>query len=405
MSGILDGISVLDFTHVWQGPLSTQILGDFGANVIKVERPGRGDWTRGYGPYRNNESLVFAGLNRNKRSIVVDMSSAEGKEVVRKILEHVDVVVNNFRPGVEEKMGLDYDSVKKVNPSIIHAHSSGWGDEGPYVERRRGGHAKMAQATGGLFFFPENGSEPIPSGISIDYPTGLLLTIGIVMALYNRQKTGMGEKVTTDLLSAAVYNHVWKAGRILNSGNMVDGDENLGATEMAIKNCWRTSDSFIEISPVFSDDFLRDLCYAMEIEDLSADERFSKPEYRLTNRDELNLILGDEFLKHTTSEWIAKLEPHKVLCAEIKTPEEALNDPQVIANGMVIEMVMNEKNRIKLLGNPVRLRNSPAEYKKFPPTHGENTIEVLLEVGFSQKEIELFLENKVVFGPVQSLNP
>lgn len=213
---ILKGIKIIDFTHVWQGPVATQILADFGADIIKIEHPHKGDWTRAFGPYAGGLSLVFAGLNRNKRSLSIDIKKQEGREILHKLVADADVLVHNFRVGVPERIGLDYDTVKKIAPKIIYACSSGWGEEGPCVQRKRGGHDKMASAESGLFHLISNESLPIPESVSVDYPAGMLLTLGILLGIYHRNKTGEGQKISTDLLSAGIFANLWDSAPLLN---------------------------------------------------------------------------------------------------------------------------------------------------------------------------------------------
>ena len=203
--GALSGIRILDFTHVFQGPVCTQLLADFGADVIKVERPGAGDWSRAWGPFVEDVSLPFAGLNRNKRSIALNMKDEQGIQIAHKLVTDADVLVHNFRPGAMERLGLGYEDTRKLNPRLIYASSSGWGDSGPYVDRGRGGHDMMARASAGLFDGTDKHGLPAPAGISVDYVTGLLLGQAILMGLVARQRTGEGQQVSTDLLSGAFH--------------------------------------------------------------------------------------------------------------------------------------------------------------------------------------------------------
>lgn len=288
----LDGIRVLDFTHVWQGPIATQILGDFGADVIKIESPGRGDWSRGYGPFANGLSLTYANLNRNKRSLVLDLASEGGRRVKEMLVRQADVLVHNFRPGVVEKLGLDYETVHALNSKMIYASSSGWGDEGPYVERRRGGHAAMAAATAGLFAKHSDESLPTPPTISIDYPAGMILTQAILIGLLARVRHGIGQKLSTDLFSAALLNHSWRGGAALNPEYVDESKRDLRATEQAIPFVWRTADGLIQISPVFSDDALDTIASAAGADELLHDPLLRKPEDRLANRDLIRQALN-----------------------------------------------------------------------------------------------------------------
>jgi crotonobetainyl-CoA:carnitine CoA-transferase CaiB-like acyl-CoA transferase len=177
---------VLDFSHVFQGPVATQLLADYGADVIKVERPDMGDWSRAWGPFVDGVSMPFANLNRNKRSLTVNMKHPAGRQVVLDLVATADVLVHNFRAGVMEKLGLGYDDLQRLYPRLVYASSSGWGDAGPYVERGRGGHDLMARAEAGWFYQPDPATPPAPAGISVDYPAGLMLAQGILLALLAR---------------------------------------------------------------------------------------------------------------------------------------------------------------------------------------------------------------------------
>ncbi|MEM7806518.1 MAG: CoA transferase, partial [Planctomycetota bacterium] len=212
----LSDLRVIDFSHVYQGPVATQLLADYGADVIKVERPGSGDWSRAWGPFVKGVSLPFANLNRNKRSLTVDMKQPDGMSVILELIDRADVLVHNFRGGVMEKLGLGYEDLSERNPQLIYAASSGWGDSGPYIDRKRGGHDMMARAEAGWFIDQGQGKPPIPGGISVDYPAGLNLLIGILTALHGRDRTGRGQRVTTDLLSVAMHAHAWEAAVELN---------------------------------------------------------------------------------------------------------------------------------------------------------------------------------------------
>lgn len=395
MESALEGLKILDFSHVYQGPVGTQILGDYGADIIKVERPKAGDWSRAWGPFVKGVSLPFANLNRNKRSLSVNLKSEQGKEIVQKLVRKSDVLVHNFRKGVMEKNGLGYDDVVSINPSMIYAWSSGWGDSGPYADRGRAGHDMMARAEAAWFIQAEAGKPPIPGGISVDYCAGMNLMNAIMMALYHREKTGQGQFVSTDLLSVAFHAHAWEGATELN-GEKIDAPAAVGGTEAAILNSFATADGFIEISPVFSDNALRDISVALGLGDLSEDARFSTESLQVENRKELNRILGVAFKTKSTDEWMEELEPKGVLCARVNTFEEVKSDPQILANHMVVEMDHADAGRIKMLGTPVRLHGTPPSLRRPPPNLGEHSREIALELGYSKAEIESFVAEGVL---------
>lgn len=392
----LDGVRIIDFSHVFQGPVATQLLADYGADVIKVERPTTGDWSRVWGPFVDGVSMPFANLNRNKRMLSINLKHDSGKSIMMKLVERSDVLVHNFRVGVMEKLGLGYEDLKDINPRLIYASSSGWGDSGPYVDRKRGGHDLMARAEAGWFYQQEEKVRPAPAGISVDYAAGLMLANAIMMALYARQQTGQGQVVTTDLLSVAFHAHVWESAGELNRDKW-SNQEGIGGSEAAIEKAFRTEDGWIEISPVFSDNALRDISIALGLDDLSLDERFHTPEDQLKNRDAINTILDQQFLKNTTAEWIEILEPQGIFCAEIRPFAKATKDSQIQENNMIIEMEHPTAKQLRLIGNPARLHATPPQHRIPPGDLGEHNHEILLELGY-EPELIAQLEVHGVIG-------
>ncbi len=392
----LGGIRILDFSHVYQGPVGTQLLADYGADVIKVERPGSGDWSRSWGPFVKDVSLPFANLNRNKRSITVDLKHEDGREIIHKLVKESDVVVHNFRQGVMAKLGFGYEDLKEINPALIYATSSGWGDSGPYAERGRAGHDMMARAEGGWFVSYDESKPPIPGGISIDYAAGLNLMVGILTALVHRLKTGEGQFVSTDLLSVAFHGHAWDAASRLNA-DRIDRPAAVGGTEAAINKAFQTADGFIEISPVFSDNALRDISTALGLGDLSMQSEFSTEGLQIENKNQLNAALAKAFLMKSTDVWMVELEERGVLCARVNSFEQAARDPQVLHNNMIVSMEDPVAGKLKLLGNPIRLKGTPPKLEKFPPTLGQHNVEVAQQLGYSEQAIVEMIEDGV-FG-------
>jgi crotonobetainyl-CoA:carnitine CoA-transferase CaiB-like acyl-CoA transferase len=391
----LHGLRILDFSHVYQGPVGTQLLADYGADVVKVERPGAGDWSRSWGPFAKDVSLPFANLNRNKRSLAVDMRMPEGKVLVRKLVERSDVLVHNFRKGVMEKLGFGYEEMAAINPGLVYAWSSGWGDHGPSADRGRGGHDMMARAEGGWFHQPDSSKAPIAGGVSIDYCAGLNLMIGILMALYHRERTGRGQLLTTDLLSVAFHAHAWEGASELNA-ELIDRPATIGGTEAAIDRAFATADGYIEISPVFSDNALRDISTAIGLADLSNDPRFDDETNQMINRAELNAELAAAFRTKTTGEWLPELEAAGVFCARVQAFREAMHDPQIRANQMVVQMTHPRAGTMNLLGNPIRLKSTPPTLRQPPPELGEHSREIAAEAGYSDEEIESLINNKIL---------
>jgi crotonobetainyl-CoA:carnitine CoA-transferase CaiB-like acyl-CoA transferase len=399
--GALHGIRILDFTHVFQGPVGTQLLGDMGADVIKVERPGSGDWSRSWGPYIDGVSMPFASLNRSKRSLALNLKSDRGKEILLDLVKTADVLVHNFRPGTMERLGLDYESLKEVNPRLVYAVSTGWGEKGPYADSRRPGHDLMARAAAGWFFEPSPGEVPVPAGMSVDYPAGLMLMIGILAALAGRERTGRGQRVSTDLFSVALHAHGWGICETMNKERIQDSS-GVGATERMIKKAFRTKDGLIEISPVFSQNALRDISEGLGLGDLSEDPRFKELEKREANAAELNRVLEEGFQQKTTADWLPILEKAGVLCGQVNTFGQAVTDPQAMANGMVTEMSLEGPGTLKTLGTPLRFTDTPESHQVAPPRLGENTREILAEMGLGAGEIDALVRDGVVATPEES---
>jgi crotonobetainyl-CoA:carnitine CoA-transferase CaiB-like acyl-CoA transferase len=394
---ILEGIKIIDFSHVFQGPMCTQLLGDFGADIIKIERPGSGDWSRSWGPFIHDVSLPFLSLNRNKRSLAINLKNDAAKEVLSILIQTADVLVHNFRPGIMDKLGLGYERLKTSNPGLIYVYSSGWGDKGPYVDSARGGHDLMARASTGLFEPIGSDNLPVPAGISADYPAGLIIGWGILLALLARNKTGNGQYVSTDLFSVAFHANTWKSAERLNR-DKIDKQGTLAIIESVIQPSFKTKDGFIEISPVFSDNALRDLSVGMGLGDLSQDKRFGTIEKQLANRSKLNAILAEHFLELTTQDWISKLEPLGILCSKINSYEEAAEDPQLRVNQMILETVHPRADAVNVLGTPLRIQNYERRSRKnAPPELGEHNHEILRELGYTNEEIQEF-EQLGVFG-------
>lgn len=383
----LCGFRVLDFTHVYQGPVGTQLLADYGADVIKVERLEGGDWSRAWGPFVKGVSLPFANLNRNKRSIAINLKTDEGRAIIHSLVQSSDVLVHNFRVGVMEKLGFGYEAVSKLNPRLVYASSSGWGDHGPDVERHRAGHDMMARAEAGWFVDRGENHAPMPGGISIDYPAGLMLMQGILMALLHRERTGCGQRVTTDLLSVAFHAHAWEGASDLNA-DRVDEPARIGGTEAAIDKAFLTRDGAIEISPVFSDNALRDLSIALGLEDLSQRPQFASQPLQIRNRCELNRILAEAIKRKTTDQWMNHLEAHGVLCARVRTFTEASEDPQIHANRMIVRMHHPRAGPLTVLGTPLRLHGTPPLHRRHAPDLGADGPEILTEAGYDPEAIE-----------------
>lgn len=372
----LDGIRVLDFSQVMLGPCCTQMLGDYGADVIKIERTGLGDlsrWSIGEDPDGGNNP-VFSSLNRNKRSIAVDLKTEEGLASVRHLVKDSDVVVNNFRPGVMERMGLGYEELKAINGRIIFAVGTGFGLEGPYVNK--GGQDVLAQAMSGAMYRRADNRQPLsiyPTALA-DYSAGMHLVQGILLALLQREKTGQGQLVSVSLFNSMLTMQMQEAAVWMMRG------KELNWAAMPLSGVFETTDSAIVMIGAFKQNPLRNICKALGINDLSLEEKYSTLEQQAENRDALQKIFHEHFATNTTSYWLKKLDEVDILCAPVNTLSEALDDPQTMCNRMIMDLPPTKAGPVRLIGSPINMSMAPVEIRQAPPILGEHTKEVLGEL-------------------------
>ncbi len=369
----LDGVTVVDFSQVMMGPCCTQMLGDYGADVIKVERGPGGDlsrWSLG-GDSRNP---VFCSLNRNKRSVLLDLKSEEGKRQVSELIARADVVVNNFRAGVMERLGLGWEALHEAHPRLVYAEGTGFGTEGPYAHK--GGQDVLAQAMAGGI---ERRSDPsIPMSIYpiplADYAAGMHMVQGILLALMQREKTGRGQKVEVALYNSMLAMQMQEAA----SWMMIGKELNWAA--LPLSGVFETTDRPIVMVGAFKENPLREICKALEIDDLSKEERFSDHDVQMKNKQELQEIFKENFRKNGSGHWLKRLEEVDILCGPVLSLAETLADEQVAANNMVMDLGEGESGPVKLVASPIRMSDAPVEARVRPPALGEHTEEVLAEL-------------------------
>lgn len=373
----LAGIKVVDFTQVMLGPCCTQMLGDYGADVIKIERIGAGDLSRSSiedpaGPL----NPVFCSLNRNKRSIALDLKSPVGLDVVRRLIADADVVVNNFRAGVMERMGLGYEALSAINPRIIFAFGTGFGTKGPYAHK--GGQDVLAQAISGVMARKCDPSEPLAIYATslCDYAAGMHLFQGILLALMQREQSGRGQVVEVSLYDSMLAMQMQEAAIWLMRGR----EFSWGA--MPHTGAFATTDGAIVIVGAFKANPLREISLALELDDLSQDPRFDSFEKCVQNRTELHAILRARIATNTTAHWIARLEARDLLCTPVRHLGEALQDEQTAINDMLVR-----EGELGLIGSPVHLAAGGFALRHKPPALGADGDAVLAEHGFSRDEI------------------
>jgi formyl-CoA transferase len=387
-NGALHGIRVLDLTRVLAGPYCTMFLGDLGAEVVKVEQPGVGDDTRGWGPpFAGGESAYFLCTNRNKKSLTVDFKSVEGITLVRQLAERADVLIENFRPGAMERLGLGDKLLCEKNPRLVYASLSGFGADGPMADIP--GYDLIVQAWGGLMSVTGSAeSGPLKVGVAIiDLVAGLMLGKSIVAALYAREKIGVGQKLDTSLLEAEVAALI-NAGSNYLIGGQVPGRWGNAHPTIVPYQSFQTVDSFLVLGAA-SEAIWQRLCPALSRAELADDPRFARNADRVENRTELIAMLSEIFLTRTTNDWIAALTAAEVPCAPVQTIDQVFAAPQVLHRNMLVEVDHPTAGKVKLAGIPVKFSASPASVRLPPPLLGQHCAEVLSSwLGMSTEEIE-----------------
>lgn len=394
-SGALKGIKIVDLTRVLAGPFCTMILGDLGADVIKIEAPGGSDETRGWGPPDvGGESAYYLCTNRNKRALTLNLKKSEARDVLRHLLKDADVVINNFRTGTMEKWGLGYEALAEINPRLIYASISGFGQTGPYKDIP--GYDYIVQAMGGMMSI--TGSEetgPMKVGVAIaDVATGLYATIGILAALHERKQSGRGQMIDLALFDAQISLLVNVASNYLVSGNT---PKRYGNAHPNIVPYQLFSAADIDmVVAVGNDGQFRKLCALLGKEEWGQDVRFATNSSRLAHREELCGLLQVELSKRPAAEWLALLTDAGVPNAPVYDLKQLFDDPHVQAREMKVEMDHPTVGSIPMVGTPLKLSRTPVQIRQHPPMAGEHTRDILLEHGFGQEQIEQWIHDCII---------
>ncbi len=369
----LDGVRVIDFTQVMLGPCCTQVLADYGADVIKIEKEKIGDlsrWSLGSDP-DGLTNPVFSSLNRNKKSLALNLKREDVRAQVLELIDHADVVVNNFRPGVMERMGFGYETLRERNPRLIFAVGTGFGLEGPY--RHKGGQDVLAQAMSGVMARKADETHPtaIYATTLCDYSAGMHLVQGILLALLQRDKTGEGQQVAVSLYSSMIAMQMQEA-----AVRMMRGKE-LNWAAFPLTGVFETTDRPIVMVGAFKPNPLQDICNALEIEDLSQNPRYADFDSQAAHRPELQKIFRDRFAQESAAHWLERLEGVDILCSLVKSLEEALEDEQTLVNRLIIESEQREAGPVRLIGSPIDMSDAPVTVRIPPPDLGQHNDELL----------------------------
>ncbi len=407
-NGPLSGLKVLDLSRILAGPTCTQLFGDLGAEIIKIERPLKGDDTRFWGPpflkdeqgNDTTESAYYLCANRNKNSVAVDLTKAEGQAIIRELVSHCDILVENFKAGDLSRYGLDYDELSKINPKLIYCSITGFGMTGPYAKRP--GYDFLIQGMGGIMSLTgkpdDEGGEPMKCGVGIaDVMCGMYASVAILSALHARHSSGKGQHLDISLLDCQVAWLINQGAGYLVSGNVPPRRGNEHPTIVPYGTFPASDQAFI-IAVGNDDQFLR-MCRVLGAESLTQDNRFSKNTDRVLNRKILIPMIEEYTRKNSSSHWLEEMEKAGVPCGPVNDLAQTFADPQIRHREMAINMPhrVNQADGVDLIGNPLNFSDTPVQYKKAPPVRAEDTREILSRhLGLSDEKLNELEANGII---------
>ncbi len=395
MNTPLSGIRILDLSQLLAGPYGTMIMADLGAEVIKIEKPGEGDLGRGMPPhFFHGESVYFISINRNKKSLTLNLKAREGLDIFYRLVGASDVVYDNFRPGVLEKLKIDYETLRRINPRIISCSVSGYGQTGPFKDRPA--FDLIIQARGGIMSYTgEPGRMPVRMGAPMgDLAGGLFAAHGVMAALYQREKNGKGQRIDISLLDSQIALLIYRGLYNLYAGEIAEPMGSGHVSAIPIR-AFRTK-TFPIVIDANTDKFFQELCNGVDREELSSDPRFLTRADRLKNRETLYAILEEVFLQRSGEEWVERMEG-RVPIGPINPVDKALSDPQILARDMVVETTHRSGEKMKLIGSPIKMSQAGKEIFSPPPALGEHTDQILKELlNLPPGEIQRLRDKKII---------
>ncbi len=396
MPGPIHGVKVLELAQIMAGPTCGLMLADLGAEVIKIEKiPGGDDTRRFLPPDVNGEAAAFMMMNRNKRGMALDLKTKEGVEVFKRLVKQADVVVENFRKGTLEKLGVGYEELKKINPKIILCEISGYGRTGPYADK--GGFDLIAQGMSGLMSITgeSKGKPPMKVGAPVtDITAGILAATGVLAALVSRATTGVGQRVDTSLYEAGIVHTYWQSA-IASATGIAPGPLGSAHPLTAPYQAFQTKDKWITVGASNQNTWLK-LIDALGAKELQENEKFNSNANRMQNVTELTELLKKELAKKTSAEWLKLFDEKGLPCGPINTVTEMFEDPQTIERKMIVDVKNEKAGSFKGIGMPIKFSETKVEDTKESPTFGQHTKQILLDHGFKSEEIDSLMKQGVV---------